>query len=73
MDKAVEDGNVEFNLSNILVIHERIKKKLQGKTLSGSGRSIAGVERADEPIKVEGDIPLFAEEDYFKQEKSIGD
>lgn len=73
MDKAVEDGNVEFNLSNILVIHERIKKKLQGKTLSGSGRSIAGVERADEPIKVEGDVPLFAEEDYFKQEEGIGD
>ena len=73
MDKAVEDGNVEFNLSNILVIHERIKKKLQGKTLSGSGRSITGVERADEPIKVEGDVPLFAEEDYFKQEEGIGD
>ena len=73
MDKAVEEGNVEFNLSNILVIHERIRKKLQGKTLSGGGGNITGVERADKPIKVEGDIPLFAEEDYFKQEKGIGD
>lgn len=73
MDKAVEEGNVEFNLSNILVIHERIRKKLQGKTLSGGGGNIIGVERADKPIKVEGDVPLFAEEDYFKQEKSIGD
>lgn len=26
MDRAVEEGNVEFNLSNILVIHERIRK-----------------------------------------------
>ena len=73
MDKTVEDGEVKFNLSNILVIYERIKKKLQGKTLSGGGGNITGVERADKPIKVEGDIPLFAEEDYFKQEKGIGD
>ena len=73
MDKTVEDGEVKFNLSNILVIHERIKKKLQGKTLSGGGGNITGVERADKPIKVEGAIPLFAEEDYFKQEKGIGD
>lgn len=73
MDRAVEEGNVEFNLSNILVIHERIRKKLQGKTLSGGGGNITGVERADKPIKVEGDVPLFAEEDYFKQEKGIGD
>lgn len=73
MDKTVEDGEVKFNLSNILVIYERIKKKLQGKTLSGSGRSVTGVERADEPIKVEGNLPLFAEEDYFKQEEGIRD